>query len=234
MEYPAFKESSVILNPTMVEAPVNNGSDVELEKGPNIQPLPQFESLPPSLEGIVLLKMGDNISTDEILPAGAKVLPFRSNIQEISRFAFNQIDKDFYEKAIKCQKQGFFIVGGENYGQGSSREHAALAPRFLGLKAVIAKSFARIHQQNLINFGSLPLVFMDQKDYEDININDTIKMADIREILQKSHQIEIFNVTKNKRFLTEYSLTNRQKDMILQGGLINMVRHEIIRNPLSP
>jgi aconitate hydratase len=152
--------------------------DVQLEKGPNIKPLPEFDRLPEMLKGPVLLKVGDNVSTDEIMPAGAKVLPFRSNIPEIARFVFSQIDESYSERARKHQRRASFVVGGLNYGQGSSREHAAIAPRYLGVRAVIAKSFARIHWQNLVNFGVLPLMFANPDDHERIRQDDVLEFAD--------------------------------------------------------
>ena len=167
--YPRFVEPEMIrINTRMLLPPADRGISVELEKGPNIKPLPTFEPLPDNIRGPVLLKVSDDISTDEIMPAGSRVLPYRSNIPEISRFVFAPVDESFYERAMANQRQAFYLVGGNNYGQGSSREHAALAPRYLGLKAVIAKSFARIHQQNLVNFGILPLTFMRPDDYDRI------------------------------------------------------------------
>ncbi|MDE2028076.1 MAG: aconitate hydratase [Candidatus Omnitrophica bacterium] len=227
MPYPDFKEPEAIsINIDMLEAPNERWVDIELEKGPNIKPLPEFEELPDSLQGPVVLKAGNDISTDEILPAGAKVLPFRSNIQEISRFAFTQIDDAFYDRAIKFQRTGFFVVGGENYGQGSSREHAALAPRYLGLRAVIAKSFARIHWQNLINFGILPLVFKDPQDYEKVRLNDTLRLDNVRQSLEAGRALQVVNLSQNQRYPVEHVMSDRQKDMVLRGGLINIVRRE--------
>jgi aconitate hydratase len=156
MDYPCFKEpDKIIINHEMLVEPAKEGETVVIEKGPNIKPLPLLPPLPERLEGPVLLKVGDDISTDEIMPAGTKVLPFRSNIPEISKFAFSQIDETYYGRAMKFQENGSFIVAGNNYGQGSSREHAALGPRYLGLKAVLAKGFARIHWQNLCNLDTL-------------------------------------------------------------------------------
>jgi aconitate hydratase len=139
MKYPHFVEpKSVLLNTDMLIPPAPEGEPVVLEKGPNIKPLPQLDPLPETLKGPVLLRVGDDISTDEIIPAGAKVLPFRSNIPEFSRFVFSQIDETYYERTLDFHKQGSFIIGGSNYGQGSSREHAALGPRYLGVKVIIA------------------------------------------------------------------------------------------------
>src|SRR5690606_31792194 len=142
--------------------------DTEIEKGPNIKPLPEFDPLPERIEGKVLLKVEDNISTDEIMPAGSRVPPYRSNIPEISKFVFNTIDEEFYNRAMNSKDSSNFIVGRKNYGQGSSREHAAIAPRYLGIRVVLAATFARIHYQNLANFGILSLEFNDISDWEKI------------------------------------------------------------------
>jgi aconitate hydratase len=225
MEYPRFEAPNQIqINTDMLVAPADRSEDMELEKGPNIKPLPPFDPLPQTLQGPVLLKMGDDISTDEIMPAGAAVLPFRSNIPEISKFTFSRIDESFYDRALPFQKTGCFVVGGKNYGQGSSREHAALAPRFLGLKAVIAKSFARIHRQNLINFGILALTFSDPSDWEKIDRDDELEIPDVRNAVQKGMQVKVINKTKNLTYITEHSMSSRQIEMILEGSLINVVR----------
>lgn len=173
MDYPRFSEPETIrINTEMLVAPPKNSDKIELEKGPNIKSLPELEPLPDILEAPVLIKVGDDISTDEIMPAGAKVLPYRSNIPAISQFVFSQIDESYYERAMEHREEGSFIVGGHNYGQGSSREHAALAPRYLGVKAIITKSFARIHWQNLVNFGILPLTFINPEDWAKIDHHD--------------------------------------------------------------
>ncbi len=223
--YPHYEEPMEIqINTQMLIAPPESGKEIELEKGPNIKPLPPFDPLPDTISGKVLLKVGDNISTDEIMPAGAEILPFRSNIPEISKYAFSRIDENFYERAIKHQQKGFVVVGGNNYGQGSSREHAALAPRFLGLKIVIVKSFARIHWQNLINFGILPLTFVNPGDYDRIEQEDELETVDIRRVLSQGNRIRITNKTKNETYETEHILSERQIEMVLEGSLINVVR----------
>ena len=225
MPYPHYEEPEVIqINTQMLIAPPDSGKDVKLEKGPNIRPLPPFTPLPDTISCKVLLKVGDNISTDEIMPAGAKVLPFRSNIPEISKYAFSGIDENFYNRAIKHQQKGFVVVGGNNYGQGSSREHAALAPRYLGLKIVIVKSFARIHWQNLINFGILPLTFVDPVDYDKTEQEDELETVDIPQALSHGKRIRITNKTKNETYETEHALSERQLEMVLEGSLINVVR----------
>jgi len=225
IDYPRFEAPHQIrINTEMLIAPAAESESIELEKGPNIKPLPDFEPLPQTLQGPVLLKMGNDISTDEIMPAGARVLPFRSNVPEISKFVFSAVEESFYDRAMPLQKTGFFVVGGDNYGQGSSREHAALAPRFLGLKAVIAKSFARIHRQNLINFGILALTFSDPADWEKIEQDDELEIPDVRDAIQKATQVKVRNKTKNQEYQTEHAMSSRQIEMILEGSLINVIR----------
>jgi aconitate hydratase len=225
MDYPRFSEPDVIrINTQMLLAPPESGEGIELQKGPNIRPLPSFEPLADTVSGPVLLKMDDDISTDEIMPAGAQILPFRSNIPEISKYAFSRLDDSFYDRAMRHRQQGFMLVAGENYGQGSSREHAAIAPRYLGLKAVIAKSFARIHWQNLINFGMLPLTFANSADYNRIEQGDVLEIADVHHILSRGKPISITNKTKRETYQTQHTLSDRQIDMILEGSLINVVR----------
>jgi aconitate hydratase len=225
MPYPKFEEpKEYILNTDALAPPPDDGSEVELVKGPNIAALPVFDPLPQSLKGPVLMKVGDNISTDEIMPAGAKVLPYRSNIPEISKFTFSQIDDSYYVRAMKYQKTGSLIVAGRNYGQGSSREHAALAPRYLGVKAVIAKSFARIHWQNLCNFGILPLSFIDEQDYDLIDRDDVLELPSANAQIQNGDKVTVVNQTKNKTFQAKHSMTKRQVRMILEGSVLKMSR----------
>jgi len=227
MAYPRFMEAeAVLLNTEMLVPPAPEGEQYDLEKGPNIKPLPVLEPLPDTLEGPVLLKVGDDISTDEILPAGAKVLPFRSNIPAISRFVFSPIDETYYERAMDYQKQGSFVVGGSNYGQGSSREHAALGPRYLGVKAVIAKSFARIHLQNLSNFGILPLIFANPDDWNKIAQGDRLCIPDVRNAIRQGNSVKVINLTKNETYETEHRMTHYQVDMVLAGSLINLVKQK--------
>jgi len=227
MAYPRFMEAeTVLLNTEMLLPPAPEGEQYDLEKGPNIKPLPVLEPLPDTLEGPVLLKVGDDISTDEILPAGAKVLPFRSNIPAISRFVFNPVDETYSERAMGYQKQGSFVVGGSNYGQGSSREHAALGPRYLGVKAVIAKSFARIHLQNLSNFGILPLIFANPDDWNKIAQGDRLCIPDVRTAIRQGNSVKVINLTKNETYETEHRMTHYQVDMVLAGSLINLVKQK--------
>jgi aconitate hydratase len=226
MPYPRFTEPEKnIINTQMLVPPATIGEEVKLEKGPNIESLPALEPLPETIAGPVLLKVGDNISTDEIMPAGSNVLPFRSNIRQISHFTFAQIDPTYFERALKHKDRGSFVVAGKNYGQGSSREHAALAPRYLGVRAVIAKSFARIHWQNLINFGVVPLEFADPADYDRISPGDFIEIENIRELLKIEKAFIALNKTKNEKYALRHDLTPRQVDMILAGSLISIFRN---------
>ncbi|KTD61953.1 aconitate hydratase [Legionella spiritensis] len=213
-----------IVNPDCFESPLpdEEAKAIELKKGPNIVSLPEFESLQETLNIPVLLIVGDNISTDEISPAGAKVLPFRSNIPKLSEFTYNPVDEDYTKRARK-HENGHVIIGGENYGQGSSREHAALAPRYLGLRMVIAKSFARIHWQNLINFGILPLTFKNPDDYDRIRLNDMVIISGLPDILEKD-ELEV-TVNGNKITVCQ-SLSKRQKKVVACGGLINWIKND--------
>ena len=208
--------------------PPEKARRVELIKGPNIVKLPEFEPLPDNLELPVLLKVGDDISTDEIMPAGAKVLPYRSNIPQISTFVFDAIDPSYPQRARAAgDAGGHAVVGGSNYGQGSSREHAALAPRYLGLRVVIAKGFARIHGQNLVNFGILPLVLEREPDYEGIEQGDRLAIKGLVGQIQSGRQVSVENITRQRRFATHHDLSPRQIDILLRGGLINWVRERL-------
>jgi aconitate hydratase len=201
---------------------------VELVKGPNIASLPELDPLPDELELPVLLKVGDDISTDEIMPAGARVLPFRSNVPQISEFVFEAVDPAYVKRAKEQRETGgHAIIGGENYGQGSSREHAAIAPRYLGLRAVIAKGFARIHRQNLVNFGVLPLTFKDPADYNRIDMKDVLVLSNLHSTFQEGeNRFEIPVNVKNKGFssIAIARLTQREVAVVLTGGLTNWMR----------
>jgi aconitate hydratase len=223
MDYPKLdlpRECSV--NTAMLVAPLeaDEAQKVEPVKGPNISSLPDLSPLPDEIEAPVLLKVGDNISTDEISPAGARALPFRSNIPKLAMFSFTQIDDSYPERAQKADETGHIIVGGENYGQGSSREHAAIAPRHLGLRAVIAKSFARIHWQNLANFGVLALEFDNADDYESIDQDDTLRITGLRDTLADKDTLQVDNLTKDSSFTVRHRLSPRQVKDVLAGGLI--------------
>ena len=218
------------INTEMLVPPLADGREVELIKGPNISSLPDFDELPNELELEVLLKVGDNISTDEIMPAGQRVLPYRSNIPKISEFVYYQIDEDYPAKAAKLRDSGdgHLVVGGKNYGQGSSREHAAIAPRYLGLRIVLAKSFARIHWQNLANFGIVALEFADEDDYDTIGQGDVIRLARLRdELASEDRTVGAENATKDLRYELKHSLSKRQVDMLLAGGLIPVFRQRL-------
>lgn len=217
-----LKKSSV--NLSMLQAPPKENKGIKLEKGPNIKPLPNFDALPKSFEGPVSIKIGNDLSTDEILPGGSKVLPYRSNIQKISEFTFVQIDNTYFDRVRQYQKKSHFVVGGLNYGQGSSREHAAMAPRYLGVKAIIAKSFARIHQQNLINFGILPLTFVNRGDYAKIDQEDILEISNLHEVIRKGKEIKVFNKTKKQTYLTTHSMSSRQINIMLHGGEVNFFK----------
>ncbi|WP_045469596.1 aconitate hydratase [Sporocytophaga myxococcoides] len=223
MKYPHYKNSEKeIINTSMLLAP-SAGTSGELEKGPNIKSFPDFSPLPDTFEAPVLLKMGDNISTDEILKAGVKVLSYRSNIPEISKWSFNIIDSQFYVKAIKAQETygGHIVVAGHNYAQGSSREHAAIAPRYIGQIAVIAKSYARLGWQNLINFGIIPFEFINESDYDTIDPNDEIRISGITDSFLKNTEHVALNMTKNLKYRLTHGLSERQTEVLLHGGIIN-------------
>jgi aconitate hydratase len=205
-------------------APLPDGHDVAIEKGPNIQPLPVLEALPNRIKGPVLLKLGDDISTDEIMPAGARVLPYRSNIEAIARFVFEPIDETFYERAKPSRDTGSFVVAGDNYGQGSSREHDALAPRSLGLRVILAKCFARIHWQNLVNFGIVPLSFTHKEDYETVERNDVLVINDVPKALRYGRSLEIMNETKSQTIEVNHQLSDRQLDLVIAGSLISYLK----------
>lgn len=208
----------IIVNDNMFIFPSKKIQPKEISRGPNIQPLPDFLPLPDLLTGEVLLKTGDNISTDDILPGGSQVMSLRSNIPEISKFVFQYADSTFYERAL--EKGGGFIIGGENYGQGSSREHAALAPKYLGVKAIIAKSFARIHLANLVNFGILPLTFDDKEDYNRINQGDCLNV----DLKNFTEIVSLKNISSNEKIHLLFSLSDREKDMIKIGGKLATIR----------
>jgi aconitate hydratase len=200
----------------------DEASAVEIKSGPNIVPFPDFESLPVSLEASVVLKVGDNITTDHIMPAGNKVLPLRSNIPAISEHVFEQVDAGFPARS-RSSGNGV-IVGGENYGQGSSREHAAIAPRFLGIRAKIVKSFARIHKANLVNFGILPLVFKDPADYDLFSQGDRVSFPDVRRLLETG-STAIPLLLNGQEIVTFLDVSERQRKELLAGGTLNYVRH---------
>ncbi|HTY20939.1 MAG TPA: aconitase family protein, partial [Geobacteraceae bacterium] len=201
----------------------DNAAQVPIVTGPNIVPFPEFDPLPEEMDCEVIIKVGDNISTDTIMPAGNKVLPFRSNIPAISRFVFEQIDPDFPRRTK--EKGNGVVIGGENYGQGSSREHAALAPRYLGIRAKIAKSFARIHKANLVNFGILPLTFRDPADYEFVNQGDRLVFGDLRTLIESGAK-EIPVLMHGKVITTILEVSQRERKELLAGGTLNYVKQK--------
>jgi len=200
--------------------PPADGSDIEIVRGPNIKPIPRRDALADTLAGEVLLKVEDNITTDHIMPAGAKILPLRSNIPALSEHVFEQVDPTFPQRALAAG--GGFIVGGENYGQGSSREHAALAPMFLGIKAVVVKSFARMHKANLINFGILPLTFADTADADRIAQGDALSLSDAPSGVDAG-ALTLRNETQGIAFQVLCEVSPREKEILKAGGKLNMI-----------
>ncbi len=213
-----------LINDNLIEEPVPEAlmETVEIQRGPNIKPFPIAGKLPESLQKKAILKVGDNITTDHIMPAGAKILPYRSNIPYLSNFCFSVCDKTFPDR---CKAEGGgIIIGGHNYGQGSSREHAALVPLYLGVKAVIAKSYARIHCANLANAGLIPLQFTEESDYDRIDQMDELQFPAIREELSRGTEVTLQNLTKGFTVKLTALLTERQREMVLAGGLLNYTK----------
>ncbi len=224
--YPRVIEpDDIIINTEMLlpPLPLEESRKVKIVKGPNIASLPDLTPPPDTLELPILLKLGDNISTDTISPAGARALPFRSNIAQIAKFSYDIVDGTYHDRAmtVRALGGGHAIVGGRNYGQGSSREHAALAPRSLGLHMVIAKGVARIHWQNLVNFGILPLIFMDAADYDRLEQGDVIRVESIHAAIKSGPTIPVKNLTRKLTFVARHGLSDRQVDVYMAGGLIN-------------
>jgi aconitate hydratase len=221
-----FKEpAKYLISRNFLIPPKQDTSDVKVVKGPNIKEVSVKEPLRDRIEAEVLLRLGDNITTDDIMPAGSKVLPFRSNIPAISNFVFSNIDSTFSSRALEAKtKGGGIIIGAENYGQGSSREHAAIAPMFLGVQAVIAKSFARIHRSNLINFGILPLEFINAADYEKIAQGDRLVIGNITGALGGTQEYAVENATKGYTFTVRSALNEREREVVMKGGLLPYTR----------
>lgn len=221
-----------LIDDSMILPPSSRPEKVVIERGPNIRPLPTRGALEDSLEGPVLLKVGDHITTDHILPAGAKILPLRSNIPAISEYVFERIDPGFAKRAKEMG--GGFVIGGENYGQGSSREHAAMAPMYLGVKAILAKSYARIHRANLINFGILPLVFEDAHEFEKIDLGDRLQISNLRSSLRVNGFLKIADATRQRTFEVSHGLNQREIEILLAGGLLNYTRENFkVRSPTN-
>ena len=225
-DMPEFKLPEVFtINDNMIVPPVpaEDMDSVEVLRGPNIKPFPVSEPLAGEIDARCSLKVGDNITTDHIMPAGAKILPLRSNSPKISEYCFAVCDEKFHDRALELGKS--VIVGGSNYGQGSSREHAALAPLYLGVKAVLVKSFARIHMANLINAGIIPMTFADEADYDRIDQMDELSMKDVTAQIKAGDTITVTNVTKGFNFTVRVDLSERQKEMLIAGGLLNYTKN---------
>jgi aconitate hydratase len=221
-EYPVVDvPKEAIVDDGFVIPPSDDPASVEIVRGPNIAPLPVGEALSDIIEAPALLKVGDNITTDHIMPAGAKILPLRSNIPKIAEHVYTVVDETFPARAKEAGRS--VIVGGENYGQGSSREHAALAPMYLGVKAVIAKSFARIHRANLVNFGIIPFEFADPADYDRIDQGDMLRIEGLRSGLA-SGVVTVTNTTKGRAFEVKATLSDRQRELLAAGGLLNFIK----------
>jgi aconitate hydratase len=225
MVYPrVIDPEKYVVNINSILSPPNDFRNVEIIRGPNIKPLPDMEELPDTLEAEVAMKVGDNITTDAIMPAGSKILPLRSNIPALSEFVFSQIDPDFHK--ICKEKGNVVVIGAENYGQGSSREQAALAPRYLGVRVKIAKSFARIHKANLCNFGIIPLIFENPADFEKVEKGSTAVFRDIRTLI-KNGKTEIPVFFDGISITTLLDVSDRQRNFLLAGGALNFVRNEL-------
>ncbi|WP_105102018.1 aconitate hydratase [Microbulbifer pacificus] len=228
MDYPVFNEPERLNDMrSLMLAPRDFSSEIpvaiELEKGPNIQPLPEFDALAETVSGPVLLKTGDNVSTDEILPAGTDILPLRSNIPAISHYTFSRIDDSFYQRA-KTHNGDSFVIGGENYGQGSSREHAAIAPRYLGVRAVIAVSMARIHRRNLINFGIVPLLFSKPADLARLKQGDVLAVDNFPAQLNQGRDV-VVQLSDGKTLTVTHNMNEEEVATVIAGGLINRVKN---------
>ncbi len=215
---------SFFINDNMVLDPAPEGNDVQVVRGPNIKPFPINKEMPSEIEGTVLIKVEDNITTDHIMPSNAKLLPYRSNIPYLAEYCLTPCDPEFPKRAKG--NGGGFIIGGSNYGQGSSREHAALAPLQLGVKGVLAKSFARIHMANLINSGILPMTFADEADYDKINNGDVLVLENARDQIKAGNELVLRNRTANTVIKVKTALSGRQIDIMLAGGLLNYTRNQ--------
>ncbi|MFC1549445.1 aconitase family protein, partial [Nitrospirota bacterium] len=221
-----IEPSSFLINDNMLIPPVEDTSSIEVVKGPNIKEVPVKPALKGDIEAEAILKLGDNITTDDIMPAGSKVLPLRSNIPAISEYVFSNVESGFSQRAAEYKDKGFIVIGGGNYGQGSSREHAAIAPMYLGLQSVIAKTFARIHRSNLINFGVLPLVFKDPADYERINQSDRLAIRGIDAALKDNSPLTVEDITQGFTFEALANLNEREGELITKGGLLAYMREK--------
>jgi aconitate hydratase len=235
--YPTLKAAASADTVTpLIQAPLppEAARKVQLIKAPSIKSLPEFDPLPDQLEVPIILKVGDDISTDEVLPAGASVLPHRSNIEKIAEFTFGPIDTGYVGRARAAADSGHAVIGGKNYGQGSSREHAAIAPRSLGLRIVLVKSFARIHRQNLINYGVLPLIFENPADYDRLKQDDVLTIRNLRQALENGGVVRLeVQGPGSTSISARHDLTPRQVDIVLAGGLINWRRQSVTKSPAT-
>ncbi|MHA1975135.1 MAG: aconitate hydratase [Candidatus Hodarchaeales archaeon] len=234
-DYPKITfPKSIEIDDSMILEPARDPNTVEIIRGPNIAPLPEFVPMPDTIDNIkVLIKVENDITTDHIMPAGAKILPLRSNLPEISKHVFEQVDETFSSRALDNKKSGFgTIIAGENYGQGSSREHAALAPMYLGIKVVLTKSFARIHKDNLVNFGILPLTFVNADDYDSIKEDDVLRLEGVRQALSsEENRMIIKNVSQNTEYEVNFEfLSRREREIILSGGKLNYTKEKASKN----
>ena len=223
IEYPEIQmPSEFLIDDSMIIVPLSDGSKVEIYRGPNIGKPLKTGAMPDSVLGEVLIKLGDKISTDHILPAGTR-LKYRSNIPKYAEFVFEGVDSTFSKRAIEARDAGLavFIIGGASYGQGSSREHAAICPAFLGVKAVIAKSFERIHAGNLVNFGVLPLTFANEMDYNSLSVGTKMKLINVTVSLEKGE--DIIAEALDRKIKLKYNLSERQIKIVLVGGVLNCV-----------
>ena len=228
MEYPQVEmPRKFYTDDSMIILPSKIPEQVEIYRGPNIGEPPFNSPMPFNISGVVTIKVGDKITTDHIIPAGSR-MKYRSNVPKYSEFVFEIVDDTFYKRAKEYRDEGKhnIIVGGLSYGQGSSREHAALCPMFLGVKAVIAKSFERIHSANLINFGIIPLTFKADSDYDEIDSGDEIQIPNIREVISKNESLIVKNLSKGKDFEVNYELSERQRSILLAGGMLSYIKNK--------
>ncbi len=222
-EFTVEQPECFTINDNLIISPAEAGNDIKIVRGPNIKPFPKSEALGEKVEGKALIKVEDNITTDHIMPSNASLLPYRSNIPHLANFCLAPCDPKFPQSAK--DHGGGFIIGGSNYGQGSSREHAALAPLYLGIRGVLAKSFARIHKQNLINNGILPLDFVNDSDYDNIDVLDDLLIENIKEQIGKG-MIKVKNITKGTEYELKLDITDRQREMLELGGLLNVIKKQ--------
>ncbi len=228
MDYPQVEmPEKFYIDDSMILLPSDTPEQVQIYRGPNIGDPPSNPPMPASISGIVTIKVGDKITTDHIIPAGSR-MKYRSNVPKYSEFVFEIVDDTFYKRAVEYRDKGKHnvIVGGLSYGQGSSREHAALCPMFLGVKVVIAKSFERIHSANLINFGIIPLMFKTESDYDGIDSGDEIQIPNIRKVISKNEPLIVKNLTKGKDFEVNYELSERQRNILLAGGMLSYIKNK--------